>query len=461
MMMHCQNKPDTLKTEIRESIALAIPLAASQLAQSATGFVDTVMMGWMGPNTLAAGGLAAALFMALWVSGLGLTNGVTALAAEAYGRQNIDRIQKITAQGIFLAFLISLPAIFVLAQGDALMQLSGQSVEVARDAQTYLRFIALGYFPAIAFVMLRGVVSSMNAPRITMGIAIVGLALNAVGNYILGFGKFGFPVMGLSGLAIATAMTHWFMFISILLYMCFSPKLRGFRLLSQFPQIDRLIFWQLFKLGLPIGIAFTAEVGLFTVTTVLMGRFDVLVLAAHQIVFQTIAMIFMLPLGVSYATTIRVGQWLGKNNIPAVRRSAFVGMALGSGIMAISAVLLIVFPKVVMGLYVDLSIPANQALVPIATSMLTVAAIAQILDGVQTTVAGALRGLQDTTVPMVLSFVGFWMVGLSLGYWLAFGLGLGGVGLWMGQSIGITTASVLFVSRFFWLLKNREIGIEN
>ena len=350
--MHCQNKPDTLKTEIRESIALAIPLAASQLAQSATGFVDTVMMGWMGPNTLAAGGLAAALFMALWVSGLGLTNGVTALAAEAYGRQDIDRIQKITAQGIFLAFLISLPAMFVLAQGDALMQLSGQSVEVARDAQTYLGFIALGYFPAIAFVMLRGVVSSMNAPRITMGIAIVGLALNAVGNYILGFGKLGFPVMGLSGLAVSTAMTHWFMFISILLYMCFSPKLRGFRLLSQFPQIDRLILWQLFKLGLPIGIAFTAEVGLFSVTTVLMGRFGVSVLAAHQIVFQTIAMIFMLPLGVSYATTIRVGQWLGKNNIPAVRRSAFVGMALGSGIMAISALLLIVFPKVVMGLYV-------------------------------------------------------------------------------------------------------------
>ncbi len=413
------------------------------------------MMGWMGPNTLAAGGLAAALFMALWVSGLGLTNGVTALAAEAYGRQDIDRIQKITAQGILLAFLISLPAMVLLTQAGTLMQLSGQPVEIARDAQTYLSSIVLGYFPAIAFVMLRGVVSSMNAPRITMVIAIVGLALNAGGNYILGFGKFGFPVMGLSGLAVATAITHWFMFISILLYMCFSPKLRGFRLLSQFPQIDRLMLWQLFKLGLPIGIAFTAEVGLFSVTTVLMGRFGVSVLAAHQIVFQTIAMIFMLPLGVSYATTIRVGQWLGKNNIPAVRRSAFVGMAIGGGIMAISALSLIVFPKVVIGLYVDLSVPANQALVPIATGMLTVAAVAQILDGVQTTVAGALRGLQDTTVPMVLSFVAFWMVGLLSGYWLGFGLGWGGIGLWIGQSIGITTASILFVGRFLWLLKKQ------
>ena len=455
MMMPCQNKTHTLKTEIRESIALSIPLAASQLAQSATGFVDTVMMGWMGPNTLAAGGLAAALFIALWVTGLGLTNGVTALTAEAYGRQNIDRIQKIVAQGIFLAFLVSLPGMALLTQTGALMQLSGQPVEIARDAQTYLQSIAIGYFPAIAFVMLRGVVSSMNAPRITMVIAIVGLALNAVGDYILGFGKLGFPVMGLSGLAIATAITHWLMFISILLYMGFSPKLRGFRLLSQFPKIDRLILWKLFKLGLPIGITFTAEVGLFSVTTILMGRFGVSVLAAHQIVFQTIAMIFMLPLGVSYATTIRVGQWLGQNNIPAVRRSAFVGMAIGGGIMAISAFLLIVFPKVVIGLYVDLSIPANQALVPIATAMLTVAAIAQILDGVQTTVAGALRGLQDTTVPMVLSFVAFWAVGLSSGYWLGFGLGWGGIGLWIGQSIGITMASILFVGRFLWLLKKQ------
>ena len=161
-MMHCQNKPNLLKTEIRESIALSIPLATSQLAQSATGFVDTVMMGWMGPNTLAAGGLAAALFMGLWVGCLGLTNGVTALTAEAYGSQNIDRIQKITAQGIILAFLIALPGMALLTQAGALMQFSGQSLEIGRNAQIYLSSIAIGFFPSIAFVVLRGVVSSMN-----------------------------------------------------------------------------------------------------------------------------------------------------------------------------------------------------------------------------------------------------------------------------------------------------------
>ncbi len=449
MMTHSLSNAKEIKAEFRKSIALSVPLAASQLAQSATGFVDTVMMGWMGPETLAAGGLAAALFMTLWVTGLGLTNGVTALAAEAYGQNDPHRLRRILNQGILLCLVISIPAIVIFSQGEALMLLSGQSLATARLAQTYLSAIVWGYFPAITFVMLRGVSSSMNSPRMPMVIAIVGLILNAIGNYILGFGKLGFPVMGLSGLAIATTATHWFMMISLLLYLLISPK---FKVLNwrRF-EVDGPLLWQLIRLGLPIGISFAAEVGLFTVTTFLMGRLGVAVLAAHQIVFQTIAMVFMLPLGVSYATTIRVGQCLGQNDMNGIKRSAFVGMALGGGVMAIAATLLILFPKEVLSLYLDLSIPVNQALVPIATSMLTIAALAQILDGIQTTAAGALRGLQDTKVPMVLSFVAFWIVGLASGVALGFGLGWGGVGLWMGQSIGITMASLLFVMRFFRL----------
>ncbi len=450
-MTHSPNNAKLIKAEVQKSIALSVPLAASQLAQSATGFVDTIMMGWMGPETLAAGGLAAATFMTLWVTGLGLTNSVTALAAEAYGHNNPDRIRRILNQGILLSGIISIPAIVIFSQGEALMLASGQTAATARLAQTYLTAIAWGYFPAIAFVMLRGVASSMNSPRMPMVIAIVGLTLNAVGNYLLGFGKLGFPLLGLSGLAIATTATHWFMMGSLLLYLLLSPKFKSLN--WHFFQWDRALLWQLITLGLPIGISFAAEVGLFTVTTFLMGRLGVTVLAAHQIVFQTIAMIFMLPLGVSYATTIRVGQCLGQADVNGIKRSAFVGMALGGGVMAITATLLILFPNGVLSLYLDLSIPANQALVPIATSMLIVAALAQILDGIQTTAAGALRGLQDTKVPMVLSFVGFWIVGLASGIGLGFGLGWGGVGLWMGQSIGIAMASLLFVRRFFMLIK--------
>jgi multidrug resistance protein, MATE family len=443
-MMTLYQTSKQLKTEIRASIALSIPLATSQLAQAATGFVDTVMMGWMGSESLAAGGLAAAMFMTFWVSGLGWTNGVTVLAAEAYGRGDFDRLCRIFNHGLFLCVLVTLPVMVILFQSQAIMLSLGQSSTTVNLAYHYVNAIAWGYFPAIVFVMLRGMVSSMNAPRMPMAIAIVGLLFNAIANYILGFGKFGFPVMGLTGLAVATAMTHWLMSLSLLLYLLFNFKF----LKLEWIKLDLPLLKQLFKLGILVGIAFTLEVALFSVTTFLMGRLGVDVLAAHQIVFQTIVMIFMIPLGISYATTIRVGQSLGQRNRDAINRSAFMGMFLGTGFMVVTATLLILFPNLVLSLYLDLSIPANQALIPIVTPMLTVAALAQILDGLQTTAAGALRGLQDTKIPMILSFIAFWGVGLVSGCLLGFGVGWGGVGLWTGQAIGIATASVLFVLRF-------------
>lgn len=446
--------PSPFRRELHDSIALTVPLAASQLAQAATGFVDTVMMGWMSQETLAAGGLAAALFMTLLVSGLGMITGVTSLVAEAQGAGNRDRIQAVTAQGIRLLFCISVPAFIILSQGESVMVAFGQSRAMAQDSQHYLGAIAWGYFPAVGFIMLRGIVSSIGSARITMVIALAGLGFNVVGNYVLGFGKWGFPNLGLGGLAIATSLTHWLTLVALIGYVL--RTLRPYAIFATLFHFDRATFNTIVKLGLPVCIAFTAEVGLFSTTTFLMGRLGVTVIAAHQIVFQTIAVIFMVPLGVSYATTIRVGLWLGKGDWVSVRRATFVGMLLGGGFMAIMATIVLTVPKSIISLYLDLSNPVNQPIIPIAISMLTIAALAQILDGVQAATAGALRALQDTTIPMMLSFAAFWGVGLTTGYTLGFGLGWGGVGLWIGQSIGITAASILFVGRFLWLTRSRS-----
>jgi multidrug resistance protein, MATE family len=440
-----------LRTELYDSITLTLPLVGSQLAQAGTGFIDTVMMGWMGPQTLAAGGLAAAAFMTLFVAGLGLTTGVTSLAAEAFGAQDRSRVQTITAQGLWLTALVTIPAILLLLNSEQILLHLGQTPAIAQGASGYLRCVSVGYFPAIAFIMLRGVVSSLGAPRIAMAITVFGLLINAIGNYVLGFGKFGFPALELTGLAIATATAHWFNLLALIAYSYFQPKLHSFQLFSQITKPDRPILTQVFNLGLPTGIAFTAEVGLFSITTFLMGKLGVTVLAAHQIVFQTISLIFMVPLGIAYATTIRVGLWLGKEDWAGIQRATFVGIGLGAGFMTIMATILLAFPQWVMSLYLDLSNPVNQPLIPIVTALLAIAALAQILDGVQAATAGALRGLQDTKIPMVLSFIAFWGMGLTTGYFLGFQLGWGGVGLWLGQSIGITTASILFVRRFLQL----------
>ncbi|MBE9031249.1 MATE family efflux transporter [filamentous cyanobacterium LEGE 11480] len=442
----------SITQEIQASITLTIPLAASQLAQAATGFVDTIIMGWLGPNTLAAGGLGAAIFMTCYVGGLGIITGVIPLIAQAHGAQNKPRIRQLTAQGLWLSLFIAIPVMWLLTRAEIIMQWIGQSPAITQPAQTYLNILTGAYFPAIAFIMLRGVVSSIGAPRAPMVIALGGLSFNIIANYVLAFGKLGFPALGLQGVAIASVMNYWGIFLALLLYIFWHRQLKHYHLFAKLKELNLPLLRELLHLGLPIGVSFTTEAGLFSVTTFLMGLISTEILAAHQIVFQTTAIIFMVPLGMSYATTIRVGQWLGSNDHTGIARSAYVGMFLSVSFMLLMATGILLFPTAVIGLYLDLSQPDNAALIPIVSPLLRVAALSLILDGVQTTAAGALRGLQDTKIPMFLSFTAFWIIGLGSGYILGFRLGWGGVGLWSGQAIGVATAALLFVSRFRRLL---------
>jgi multidrug resistance protein, MATE family len=445
-----------LRSEFSESLKLAIPLAGSQIAQAATGFIDTVMTGWIGQEALAAGGLGAATMMLCWVGALGLVTGVTPLVAEAHGAKNSARIQQLTAQGLWLSLLVALPVMLLLSQGEGILRRTGQTATIAAMAQSYLDMTLWGFFPAIAFVLLRTVVAALGHPRSPMVIALIGLGFNATANYVLGFGKLGFPAMGLRGIATASMLTYWGVFLGLVAYIWMSRSLKPQRLFAQVDRVVPKVLQEIFQLGFPIGIAFVAEVGLYSVTTYLMGRLGTEVLAAHQMVFQTIALVFMIPLGMAYATTIRVGQWLGQANMAGVRRAAWVGITSGGLFMTLMAILILSFPQQVAGLFLDLTQPQNQALMPIFTAMITIAALSQIMDGTQATTAGALRGLKDTKVPMLLSFTSFWLVGLTLGYTLGFRLGWGGVGLWIGQAIGVATSACLFVLRFRYLTQRQS-----
>lgn len=283
----------------------------------------------------------------------------------------------------------------------------------------------------------------------------LGTVFNAIGNYLLGFGHLGLPALGLAGIAWATVASHWLMLLSLVLYTQKHPQLKTYRLLQRLFHVEPSILGELLWIGTPIGVSFALEVGLFSVTTYLMGILGTPVLAAHQIVLQTITIVFMVPVGMSFVSTIRVGQWLGQKNPEGIRRSGFVNMGLGSGFMVVMAIVLFVFSKSIISLYLDVQNPENAPVIALATAMLKVAALAQILDGVQTTAAGALRGLQDTRIPMLLSFIAFWVVGLLCGYLLGFRLGFGGVGLWLGQSVGVAIAAIVFVSRFYYLLAKK------
>ncbi len=437
-----------IRTESKKFLQLAIPLASAQVAQSLTGFFDTVMMGRLGAETIAAGGLASWTFIAILNTVAGIVMGISPLVAEAYGVGQKSRIEKLTRQGFWLVLLLSIPMMVAITNLDSMMLQLGQTQTTVTLADSYLDIILWGFFPALGFAMLRGVVSGLSHARPIMIIVVFGTVFNIIGNYILGFGKLGFPRLELVGLSISSTLALWGMFIALIIYILKHPQLRAYGFFKQLHQLKPAIIVELGKIGIPIGIFSALELGLFTIVTYLMGTLGTEVLAAHQIVFQTIMVTFMIPLGMSYAATARVGQWLGRNNLPGIKRAGYISIGMGFGLMLLLAIAMLLFPQFIVAIYLDINDPANAQLISLALPMLTIATVAQILDAVQKITYGVLQGLQDTRIPVFLNISAFWLIGLTTSYILGFPLGLGGTGLWLGQSIGVAIAAILFFVRF-------------
>jgi len=437
-----------IQSEAREFLKLAVPLAGAQLAQAATGFVDTVMMGWLGQDVLAAGGLATIIFMAFMMTGVGLISGVSPLVAEAYGSGQTQRIGQLTRQGLWIALLLSIPGMLAIAHLDGPMRQFGQAETTVILSDTYLSVIVWGLFPAIAFAALRGCIVALSKARPVMFIAIAATLFNIIGNYVLGFGKFGFPNLGILGLAIASVGAHWIMFLSLLGYMLWHQSLRNYSLFRSLHRFEARIVQQLLWVGGPIGIAAILEYGLYATVSFFMGALGTPALAANQVVQQTVVIIFMVPLGMSFATTVRVGQWLGQRDWKQIQRAAFVSIGLAVLFTLIAGIVLFAYPRQIIGLYLDLNDPANANALNISISLMRIAALGLIFDGIQRTANGVLQGLQDTRIPVLLGTAGYWGIGLTTSYLLGFHTSLAGIGVWIGTYIGLAAAAIAYLWRF-------------
>lgn len=456
--MTVMQMPKHIHTEVREFLKLAIPLASAQVAQSATGFADTVMMGRMGAEVLAAGGLAALIFLSIMTTASGVVMGVSPLIAEAFGAGQKSRIEQVARQGLWLALLVALPLTIFTAHLDTWLSYSGQTAKTVQLVNTYLDIMLWGLFPAVGFAALRATVSALSQARPVMMIVVTGTTFNIIGNYVLGFGKFGFPRMGLAGLGVASVIALWGMFFALALYVFKNQNLRKYRIFQELHRVRLRILWELTCVGVPIGLFSGLEIGFFLVITFWMGTLGTEVLAAHQVVFQTIVVVFMVPLGISYATTVRVGQWLGRRSRIGIQQAAWVSMGMTTVLMVGVSIAFLLFPKQIVGIYLDVQNPENAAIVAIALPLLIIAAIAQVLDGFQKAVYGSLQGLQDTQIPMLLNVLGYWGIGLSVGYGLGFWFNLGSIGLWIGQSVAIATVAGLFTWRFYKLIARQTLN---
>lgn len=443
--------------ESREFLNLAIPLATAQIAQFAVGFIDTIMMGHLSTETLAAGGLASTTFhMSLTIlSGFVMSVGV--LAAEAYGAGKKEQIEQMARQGLWLALLLTVPMSLFCWKSTPVLTLLQQPHEVIELAQQYFRWISAGVFPALGFAMLRGYLSAFSIAKVVTVIVGIGTLCNVALNYILGFGKLGFPRMELAGLGLGSSLSLWLMFGLFLGYILRHPQLSRYRFWQKWYRLNVTVLLQLLAVGLPITVTMALEIGMFSAVGYMAGSLGTEVLAAHQVAFQTMALIFMVPLGMSFAVTARVGLWLGKGDLASARRAGYVAIFTAALFLFFGAIALFLFRYPVIGLFIDLQQPANAPVIALAMQLLLVSVFAQMVDGIQRVAMSALYGLQDTRVPMIMSAIAYWGIGLTSGYALCFWAEWGAVGLWIGQYTGIAVGGIIFVWRFHQLTRQKTI----
>lgn len=436
-------------------LALGWPIVMTNLAQIAIGATDTVMMGWLGATGLAAGTLGTNLYFCFFVAGIGLVLATSPMLAQTLGGQRhaVRECRRIVRQGLWLAALYSLPVWLVLWNAGSVLRLLGQDASLIEAAVGYARSVCWGIMPALGVVALRSFISALERPRAAMVVTVMAVGLNAWANWLLIFGHWGFPAMGVEGAGWASTLSNAFMFLALLGFILTDRRFRRFHILGHFWRPDWPKFKELLRIGLPMGLAMGFEVSGFNAAAFLMGLIDSASLAAYAIALQIASVTFMVPMGIAQAATVRVGLAAGAGDGDGVRKAGWTALALGTGFMTMTAVLLWSWPQTFVGLFLDLSRPDSVAVLAHGTAFLVVAALFQVVDGAQVVGAGALRGLKDTRVPMLFAGLGYWVLGIPVGALLAFRTPMAGVGIWAGLALGLAVVAALVVTR--WSLRRR------
>jgi MATE family multidrug resistance protein len=445
--------------EAKATIALAWPLIATNLAQIAINATDVVMMGWIGPEALAAGALGSNLYFAMMIFGIGVVTAAAPMAAAELGRRShsVRDVRRTMRQAFWAAATLCIPFWLLLWNAEALLVLLGQDPALAASAASYTRALQWALFPAFLYVVLRIFISALERPRWALVIGALAVPFNAFANWCLMFGHLGMPALGLPGAGIGSVLTSIFMFGALALIVVSDRRFRRYSIFGRFWRADWMRYRELWRLGLPIGMTLAFEVMVFNAAVLLMGLFGAEALAAHSIALQIAAVSFMVPLGFSQAVTVRVGRALGADDAEAITRAGWTPLVMGVAFMALMALMMMLFPHALIGIFLDRSVPENANVIALAVSFLAIAALFQVFDGAQSICAGMLRGLQDTRVPMVYAGVGYWVIGLSSGVLLAFPGKLEGVGIWLGLAAGLAAVSIMMISRW---TRRAKLGLD-
>lgn len=433
-------------SELRETVALALPMVVVQVGIMAMGFVDTMMVGHVSGAVLAAVGLGNIYFFNITIFGTGSLQALDPLVAQAIGARDERSVVAATQRGAVLAVCISVLTILAFLPSAKVLRALGQSEAVVGEASAFLVISTLGVFPFFAFVVFRQTLQALGRVRPIVWTIVVCNVLSAGLNWVFVYGHLGSPPLGARGSAIATVIARWTMALALLWFARrdLIPLFRPFG----YGLADRVALWSMLKLGAPIGAQQMLEAAAFGAIGLMMGVLGTSELASHQAAINLAALTFMVPVGVGAAASVRVGRAVGAGDAAGARAAVHAAYLCGVGFMCVTALLFLAFPRQLAMMMAS----GDPAVVAIAATLIPIAGIFQVFDGGQAVGAGVLRGLGDTRVPLISMLGGYWLLGLPISLWLGFHTAMRAVGLWSGFVVSLGVVAIFLLLRIRVLL---------
>jgi len=439
--------------EARELLILAGPVVVTQLTQMGIGTIDVLLLGAYSKDALAASALGLSLYYAMWVLAMGPAVAVQPMIAHILGadRSNVTDVRHAMRMALWAIIVMTpLQIAFLWFAGDMLVAI-GQPKDLAANAGLFVQMLAFGFVFTTLFNVLRGYATALsrpNAPLIVMGLTI---AFNAIVAYALIFGHFGAPRLGLMGAGIASSLSFLFSFVAMMGVIFLTPDLARYKIFRGFFQADWPALKEVIRLGMPIAFTIIFEAMFFNLGTMMMGYFGTDSVAAHQVALNVVALLFMVPLGVATAATVRIGLAAGAGDGPRIRRAGGAAMLISLSFMSLSGIVLAVFAPLIIGLYLDPNLPENAHVISLAIMFLRIGAAFQIFDTMQVVASLSLRGLKDANGPLWIAGASYWLVGTPLAWFFAFHLNMQGTGVWIAFVIALAVAAIAMTMRFIHL----------
>ncbi|MCF6304735.1 MAG: MATE family efflux transporter [Rhodobacteraceae bacterium] len=451
---HAAEQP--LKAHLSASIKLGLPLIGTFLASMLMGVTDTLMVGRLGAEPLAASVLANQLFFFLTIAGIGLASAIMPMAATALGRDDITSMRRAVRMGFWAALLYAVIVMPIMFLAEPIFTFLKQADPLPAMAQSYLDIAMWSLIPTMIVMVLRSYLSVVGLANMVLLITLSAAGLNALLNYAFIFGNWGMPAMGLRGAAVATLGSASLSAIVLLVFAASKKSLRGHELFVRWWRPDWPAFVRVIRLGWPIALSLVAEISLFGFSAIMVGWFGILALAAHGIVLQIISMAFMIPLGLSQVGTIRIGLAKGHENNLEIAQAGKAVYILGLVMSFATILVLVLLPQTLVNIFIGKDSPDAAEILFYAIPFLAIAAAFQLVDSLQVLSAGLLRGLSDTRVPMQIAIFAYWVIGVPMAYVLSNYTALAANGVWTGLAIGLAVAAVLSTRRY---IKREALGL--